>query len=349
MSPRTDAVGKADSRSGSENDIGLIDEFNITPANGIVGLEWSNLYDGITRCNLVLANVPGIDMDPALRTRILGEAHFLRSWYYFTLVNIYGDVPIVLVPLNSDQLQIAQSPAATVFTSVIEADLRIAATTLPAVYTGADLGRVTSGAAMALLTKAYIFQAKWDSAATEAALVIGSNRYSLTHLYTDNFDGTHRNNPESIFEVQMLSGQNPATGNALNQWFAPAADGGYFFDAPTQSFVDEFEKTDSNFYDPRLDYTVGRDSMRWFNGEVFSASWSPTTGYLTRKYQQPFSQIPINLKGDGSCDYLAIRYADLLQAVCREALNEGGQPYQCRLGSRWSQGCTKAGPRKRPL
>ena len=312
--------------AGDETDIGLIDEFDITPANGILGLEWGNLYEGITRCNQVLAYVPAIntDLSAAGKSRILGEARFLRSWYYFTLVNIFGDVPIVLTPLNQDQLQIPQSPAATVYTSVIEPDLKYAASVLPPGYTGTNVGRATSGAAMALLAKAYLFQAKWDSAAAEAALVIGSNQYSLMSRYSDNFSADYKNNKESIFEVQMLSAQNPATGNALNQWFAPAIDGGYYFDAPTQSFVDEFEKSAGGVYDPRLDYTVGRDSMPWFNGETFSATWSPT-GYLTRKFQQPFSEIPINLKGDGSCDYQAIRYADLLLWYA-EALNEEGQP-----------------------
>ena len=95
------------------------------------------------------------------------------------------------------------------------------------------------------------------------------------------------------------------------------------FNAPTQSFVDEFENTDAGVFDPRLDYTVGRDSMPWYNGEIFSKDWSPT-GYLTKKHQQPFSEIPKNLKGDGSINYVAIRYADVLLWYA-EALNESGR------------------------
>ena len=79
-------------------------------------------------------------------------------------------------------------------------------------------------------------------------------------LYSQNFSADFKNNSESIFEVQMLGGQVPKTGNALNQWFAPAVDNGYFFDAPTQSFVSEFEVTPEGVADPRLNYTVGMDS-----------------------------------------------------------------------------------------
>jgi starch-binding outer membrane protein, SusD/RagB family len=317
--------------AGDEPDIGLIDQFNITPINSNLLNEWGTLYEGVTRCNLVLAYVPAINMDTVLRSRILAEARFLRSWYYFTLVNIFGDVPLVLTPLTPSQMQIGQSPAALIYESVIEPDLKSAAATLPVVYNGSNsansasnTGRATSGAATALLAKAYLFQQKWDSAIAAAQQVINSNLYSLMPVYSQNFSADYKNNAESIFEVQMLSGQVPKVGNALNQWFAPAVDNGYFFNAPTQSFVSEFEVTSAGVADPRLNYTVGIDSASWFNGETFSAAWSPT-GYLTRKYQQPFSEVSISLKGDGSCDYLAIRYADVLLWYA-EALNASGNP-----------------------
>jgi starch-binding outer membrane protein, SusD/RagB family len=297
--------------TGDEPDIGLIDNFNINPSNSNLQYEWGTLYDGITRCNLVLAYVPSINMDTSTRSRILGEARFLRSWYYFTLINIFGDVPIVLTPLAPNQLQIAQSPAAVIYESVIEPDLQIAIGLLSPSYTGSDVGRATSGAANALLAKVYLFQQKYDSSAAASQQVVNSNLYSLMPIYSQDFSADYKNNAESVFEVQMLGNQVPKSGNALNQWFAPAVDNGYFFNAPTQSFVSEFEVTAAGVPDPRLNYTVGIDSMAWFNGETFSASWSPT-GYLTRKYQQPFSEVPISLKGDGSCDYLAIRYADVL-------------------------------------
>ena len=53
-----------------------------------------------------------------------------------------------------------------------------------------------------------------------------------------------------FFEIQHLSTQDPQTGNQLNQYFAPQVDGGYFFNAPTQRFVEEIEKTTAGTYDP---------------------------------------------------------------------------------------------------
>jgi hypothetical protein len=310
-------------QAGDEPDIGTIDNFTYNTSNANLSAEWGNFYEGITNCNLVLANVPAISMDTALRSRILGEARFLRAWYYFMLINIYGDLPVVLTPLLPSQLQIAQTSAQQIYESVIEPDLFVAMNALPASYTGGDVGRATRGAATALLSKVYLYQQKWDSSLTYSQQVISGGNYSLMPVYSQDFDADHKNNIESIFEVQMLSNQAIGVGNALNQWFAPQVDNGYYFNCPTQNFVSEFEFTSDSVYDPRLNYTVGRDSLPWFNGETFLASWSPT-GYLTKKYQQPFSEVPISLKGTGSCDYLAIRYADVL-LFNAEALNELGQ------------------------
>jgi len=321
-------VASDDAASGNpaaSQDAATIDNFSFSTTNSHLSNEWGNFYEGITNCNLVLANVPSIQMDTALRSRLLGEARFLRAWYYFMLVNIYENVPLVLTPLTPAQMQITQSPAKYIDETVIEPDLMAAYNLLPASYTGVDIGRATSGAAASLLAKVYLYQQKWDSSLTYSNLVINSGQYSLMPLYTQNFDGVHKNNPESVFEVQMLGGQNPNVCNALNQWFAPQIVGGYYCDAPNPNFVSEFEVTDSAVADPRLNYTVGIDSTLWNNGDVYLSSWSPQTGYLTRKHQQPLSLAPII--GQGNCDYVAIRYADVL-LFNAEALNELGQMAQ---------------------
>ncbi|WP_394767269.1 RagB/SusD family nutrient uptake outer membrane protein [Ferruginibacter sp.] len=306
---------------GDQADIEFIDQFTINSTNGNLASMWALLYDGIARCNIVLSKVPAITMNKNIQTRILGEAKFLRAWYYFELINIFGDVPLVLQPLGPDQLQVAQSPVQLIFETVIEIDLIDAAANLPATYSGADVGRATAGAATALLAKAYLFESKWDKAATASGKIVNGKLYNLMLLYSQNFSAKFKNNQESVFEVQHLTGQDPKLGNELNQYFAPQVDGGYYFNAPTQNFVDEFEKTGAGIIDPRLDYTVGRDSMPWFNNRIFDKAWSQSTGYLTRKHQQSLAEVPN--KSDGNINYIAIRYADVLLWYA-EALNESG-------------------------
>ncbi len=306
---------------GDQADIGLVDNFQIFPSNGPVESEWGVLYEGINRANLVLQRVPAINMDMTLKNRILGEARFLRAVYYVYLMNIYGDVPLILEPLNADKLQVTQSPVGTIYTQAIEADLLVAIQNLPAAHAGPDVGRATKGAAQALLAKAYLFEQKWQPALETAQLVINGGQYDLLPVYANNFRAAYKNNRESVFAVQHLSGQVPFQGNRLNQWFAPRPnENGYFFDAPTPNFVAEFEQTTAKIADPRLDYSVGRAGSTWLNGEPFDPSWSPT-GYLSKKHVQPLAEVPAATKGDGNLNYVMIRYADVL-LIAAEALNE---------------------------
>ena len=75
---------------GDQADIGLIDDFLISPDNGNGETTWIIYYEGVARCNQIIKYVPDIDMDQALKNRIIGEAYFLRGYLYFQLGNIFG-------------------------------------------------------------------------------------------------------------------------------------------------------------------------------------------------------------------------------------------------------------------
>ncbi len=308
---------------GDQADIGFLDDFTIYPNGGPIEAQWAQFYEGVNRCNLVLQKVPPIAMDEALKARILGEARFLRAYYYFTLVNIYGPIPLILEPKNANELQIRQSPVSDIYQNAIEKDCQAAIAALPASYAGADVGRATKGAATALLAKAYLYQQKWQQAAETAAQVTTVGGYKLLPVFSQNFNQEFKNSTEAVFSVQHLTNQVPFLGNRLNQWFAPRTENGYFFDVPTAGFVNEFEKTATGVVDPRLDYTVAREGQPWFDGVPFDPTWSPT-GYLQRKNVQPISEVPVNRKGDGNLSYVAIRFADVLLWQA-EALNELGK------------------------
>lgn len=307
---------------GDQSEITFIDEFNADANNGIISNYWGFTYEGIARANNVIANVQPIVMDDVLKNRILGEAKFIRAYSYFNLVNIFGKVPLKLLPqLSHETIHVPLSEVAAIYLQ-IEKDLTEAAAVLPVSYGLSDVGRATKGAALAMLGKVSLFQQKWAVASTYFQQVEDLKIYSLLPDYADNFKLVHENSSESIFEIQHLSGQNPFTGSALNQWFAPSAEGGYYFNAPTQSLVNAFERSATGEVDPRLDASVGRDGQPWLNGDLFSASWSPT-GYLTKKHQQPLSEISSSLKGDGDLNYIYLRYADVLLMEA-EAYNETG-------------------------
>jgi hypothetical protein len=169
--------------------------------------QWSNAYITINRCNIVIQLVPGIQMDPTLRARVIGEAKFIRALSYFMLVNMFGDVPLVTTQItNAKNAQLARTAKAQVY-ALIESDLQAAATSLPASYTNPpDVGRATSGAATALLAKVYLYLGDWNNAAKYAGQVITSGTYSLNKVYNDNFSISKQNsNPENIFSVNFGS------------------------------------------------------------------------------------------------------------------------------------------------
>jgi starch-binding outer membrane protein, SusD/RagB family len=313
--------------AGDQSDIQFLEEFNYSSNNGYLEKIWRHYYEGISRANYLLYYGPGITMDEGLKSRILGEAKFLRAYFYFNLVNIFGEIPLKTnPPLNEDEINKPKSPVEAIYTQ-IEKDLTEAAAVLDESYTGPNTGRATKGAALGLLAKAHLYQQDWEATLQAIERVDALGLYSLERVYKNNFLDSTQNNSESLFEIQHLSGQSPKLGSHLNQWLGPFVYNGYGFNVPTQDFVDEFERSPEGIPDPRLDYTVGREGQPWIDGTPFDPSWSPT-GYLQKKHEQPRSEEPII--GDASLNYVYLRYADIL-LMKAEALNELGRTAEALL------------------
>ncbi|MFT7029360.1 MAG: hypothetical protein ACJA2C_000746 [Marinoscillum sp.] len=306
---------------GDQNNIQFLEDFNYLPSNGYLQDLWTHYYEGITRANYLLFHISDIAMDEERKQEIQGEALFMRSFYYFRLTNVFGEIPLKLdPPLNESAVHVAVSSAEAIFDQ-LDLDLIQAASDLPIT---AAAGRATKGSALGLLAKLRLFRADYEGALEAIKDIEDLGIYSLMPLYSDNFKFESQNNAESLFEIQHITGGSPKLGSGLNQWFASQVEGGYFFDNPTQDFVDEFEITVALIPDPRLDYTVGREGQIWLNGEPFDPAWS-TTGFLNKKHLQPLAEIPKGIKGDGSLNYIYLRYADIL-LIKAEALNESGTP-----------------------
>lgn len=305
---------------GDQSEISFIENFEATTDNGFLGACWEHYYDGIARTNEVIGKVPGIDMDVVLRNRYVAEARFLRAMYYFILVNIYGDIPLKTAPVATlNDLYVPISPVADIYDR-IENDLLLAKDDLPVEYEASDMGRVTRGAAFGMLARVFLYQEKYTEALNYVDSLESLDQYGLMDVYRHNFMVDYENNEESVFEIQHLANQDPFQGSALNQWFAPQSENGYFFNVPRQEFIDAFEVTADSVFDPRLDYTVGREGSKWLNGEDFNPSWSPT-GYLQKKHLQPLDEVGKGTKGNGDLNYTYIRYSDIL-LIRAEALNE---------------------------
>lgn len=299
-------------------DVQFIDNFNYIRSNAYLDVIWRHYYEGVARSNNILYYVPSIDMNVAVKNRVLAEAKFLRAYYYFNLVNIFGEIPLRLNPLlGESDIYLPKTSVANVYNR-IETDLLEAKSALPKETTGNNIGHATRGAAWGLLAKTYLYQHKWTEALEAADSVIALGKYSLQDVYKNNFLDSTQNNNEAVFEIQHISGQ-LGLGSHLSQYFTPRAFGGYGANLPTEDFVQEFETADDGVtYDPRLRYTVVLENEPWINGEVYDPQWS-TTGFVSRKHAQPLRVGPVN--GDAALNYVYMRYADVL-LMRAEALNE---------------------------
>lgn len=310
---------------GDQADFQNINDFNILPSNSAVEAVWKRYYDGVYKCNVVITGLPDDNtaVSDAVKKSCIGQAKFLRAYYYFILTTCYGNIPLHLKVETPEEVQSPAIEQAQIYTQ-IESDLNDAASLLPTSWSGADDGRATKGAALALLAKTYLFERKWDEAASAAQQVEALGIYNLTQLFTDNFNANKKDNAEAIFSVWHKSGSNPFLGNNLNQWFAPRGLNGYGFFYPTQSLIDNFEKSPNGVVDPRFGYTLsGTDAPDYYD-TTFQSSWAITGSYITKKQIQPLSEIPTSIKGDGNLNYEAIRFADVL-LIEAEALNESGK------------------------
>ena len=283
---------------------------------------WENLYIGINRANIALERIPPIDMDEDLKARLLGEAKFLRGFYYFTLATFFEDVPLRLEPTTLENLELAKSPKSDILTQARQ-DLTEAASVLPerSAQDPADLGRATKGAATAMLGKLELYQGNFSEALPYFESVVESGEYSLNEAYGPQFLAGGDNTPESIFEVQhavsgggwndsnegsWLSGWNASTQpDAINFGF-----GGGF--QPNENFVNALEEGDL-----RGEFIVVEDGDDFF-GVPYDASRGATP-YGLRKYV--FPKDLEQQAADSEINFHIIRYADLL-LMYAEVLNE---------------------------
>lgn len=304
------------------------------PANtDLLEAEWSADYEGIYRANVVLEKVPEIEMDPELKARILGEAKGIRAWFFYNLVTVFGGVPLVDHVLAPSEYNMPRATAEEVW-ALIEQDLKDAIEVLPvrSQYAATDLGRLTQGAAQALLVKTYLWLGRYEEAKQVAEEIIASGEYTLEPDYARIFTEAGENGPESVFEIQYMNasggnwGRNAANEGTFTNVFQRARGQfeGFGFNLPTQSFVDEFFA--EGFEDPRLASTVFREGEPMGDRGVFTkdATGFPHDYYPKKYFNNKSEEAPFGdpVPNGGSNDRV-IRYADVLLMHAEAAYRSG--------------------------
>ncbi|MCE7865061.1 MAG: RagB/SusD family nutrient uptake outer membrane protein [Bacteroidetes bacterium CHB5] len=252
MDIMSDDTNKGSNPDDAAATIGPFDRFEHLKTEGAILRWWNTLYKAIRRANVVIEKVPAISMDETLRNRYVGEARFLRAFFYFDLVRAYGGVPLLT---SVDPVVLPRSTAAQIY-EFIEADLLFAISNLPrkTEYGVADLGRASKGAAQALLAKVYLFQGKWANAEAKALDVINSGDYDLESVYANANSVDGEQGIESVFEVASFGMEGVSNGG--NQYgnvqgVRGNPNRGWGFNRPTLSLRSSYEAGD-----PRLDASV---------------------------------------------------------------------------------------------
>lgn len=180
---------------------------NATTGNGVFSGYWKIHYEGISRTNDAIANLPKAPLSDSKRARLMAESKFMRAFFYYKLNMMFKGVPLYTEPAELDELVKGRSSEAEVWNQVI-ADLTDAINTadLPDKYAkgSGDYGRVTKGAAYALRGKAYMWMKEWSKAESDLRKV-GDLGYSLFQgEYKQLFKEANEQCDEMIFSLQCI-------------------------------------------------------------------------------------------------------------------------------------------------
>ncbi len=198
------------------------DEFknnNVLSSNQYVDIFWSSLYQYIYQANACIAGLEKADnLNPQVKSQLLGEAKFIRAFCHFYLVNYFGDVPLILTTDALANNHKPRTPAAEVYARVIE-DLKAAKEQLFDGYPAGDRAnadgeriRPNKGAASAMLARAYLYSGQFAQAETEATEVIGNSQYQL--LGSEDISNVFlANSAETIWQLQAIN-----TAGGRNTW-----------------------------------------------------------------------------------------------------------------------------------
>lgn len=336
-----DAVAGGGSRSDNTQGNEL-NEFRISTSNSVVTNMYTMYYETIYKANLVISRVSA---DDDVKTLCIAEAKALRAFCYFQLVTFWGDVPLVLEPLESGDYKRARTDASEVYAQ-IESDLLEVIPELPlrSEQSTADRARFSKGAAQTLLGKTYLFEEKFEEAAEILQTVIDSGEYSLETEFKDVYRKVSEYGNESIFELGYVSNVTyPLQGNPKSAYCNPRgldagtsglSETGWGFCPPTEELHDAYVEAGDTC---RMKYTVLTDdefnelyggTIKQYNSDGTYTWTYQAHGMIRMKDVCYLEDLPNQDEGYhvlGEDNTREFRYADVL-LMAAEALTRESTP-----------------------
>ena len=285
---------------------------------------WNESYKGIANANLSISKIPLIKMDSTIKNRLLGEARFLRAFYYYNLVRIFGKIPLITTPLElkSPDLYPTQASEADVYNLIVQ-DLTFAESSgLP--YLNKS-GRVSLGAVKGLLSSVYLTMAGYplqkgttyfQKAADKAGEIINSKNYTLFNSYNDLHTPSKKNSEENVFQVQFTSLIAPSGWQAA---IVPYNKGISTYDAQTGAiyalmpFVNSFESGDKR----------AAEKQFFYSKYTLSSNRNIEIDLGNKYIYKLFDSVAQNSTPSSGLNWTLMRYAEIL-LIYAEASNEVG-------------------------
>lgn len=304
------------SNPGDGSFINVYNNFSYTASDSGVEGYWIGQWQFVNRCNQVITNVPKINMDESLKNRLIAEAKMLRAYFYFNLVRIYGGVPVYDGLPADGNYNIPRNSINDVYDFIIS-DLTVAAAVLPQSYDAANLGRVTKGGALGLLSKVYLYKKDWQKAYDTSNQVI-SMGYALDSNFNHLFRPAGEFGSESVIEVNcqcssQFGGSQYAEVQGVRNQF------GWGFFTPTTALENAFEPGDI-----RKELTILREGETTPEGDLIHKGDPQAGNMWNQKVYVPTSLNDNTCGSYGSIQNIRIlRFAEIL-LINAEAANELG-------------------------
>ncbi|MBG0860116.1 MAG: RagB/SusD family nutrient uptake outer membrane protein, partial [Bacteroidales bacterium] len=327
--------------AGDESYFQQIERYESRPDFSYFQDRWRDCYNGVSRANSVLELLAGAQQGktPLPESRAIqveAEARFLRAWFHFQANKVFEHIPYIKTSKELAPVKPELVPNPDPAWDEIEEDLQFAVDHLPANFPD-EPGRADKYAAVAVMAQAHMYQNEFIQAKTLLDDIISNGGFSLVSNFYDNYDMTHENNRESIFEIQAITTSTshsavfPA-GAAYHQK-GPSSCGGWGFFQPSQCLFEAFQVTTDglpvleiedrdpldndmglgskatfiptdHLLDPRVDWTIARRGVDFLDWGIHpGADWirEQNNGgpYMTKKYMHFKSEQSLNLNGIG--------------------------------------------------
>ena len=297
-----------------------LEDFNFSLSNINFSNAWTGHYIGISRANTIINRIAEASIDGALKTRYEAEAKFLRAYFYFNLVRMFGDVQLVTTEFSdpNEGYNIPRSPAAKVYELIIS-DLSFAESNLPTTIGASEAGRASKWAAKALLGKVYLTQQNYAAASAKLLEVINSGQFNVTaNSYAAVFSAStpFTANKDIILAVQYKSGN---IGQGSNIWNSCIPWGASL----TTAYWGVSSGTGDGYMRPTADFENSYEAGDLRKPATMANSYLNGATTVLERYVVKYRQNGI-LFGDADIDFPILRYADVL-LMYAEALTEQNQ------------------------